>query len=282
MKIVLAKSSGFCFGVRNAYNEIKRHHKKYSKPVRILGDLVHNSSVIAEIEGWGIKKNPDWTTIKKGTLIIPAHGCSPALLRELKAKGLAVVNTTCPKVAKVIAEARLAKFKKRTVLILGDKKHTEVQAINGAADNQGVVFSNFKEYKKAIKNHQGKRLTFISQTTQDVSLFRKIAKDLAKKGDVRIVDTICRATYDRQAEVTRLAKRMDTMIIAGSPTSANSKRLYEISHTLNPRTHFIDTEEDLCKKWLKRDDTVGVATGASTPAGVINKIIETLTSYFPK
>lgn len=275
MRFLRASNIGFCFGVQRAYNIIRDRRKKFIPPVRILGDLVHNSHIIKELDEWGIERVLDVSGIKDGTLIVPAHGCDPALVISLCRKGVAVINTTCPKVGRAIAEAQKLKREGFSVIILGDKDHSEVRAINGALRGEGFICSSVEEAgkaaKKLIKAHKVPGL--ISQTTQNTEVFQELKKVLsALCSNAKVIDTICTATYDRQQEVRRMAVEADVMIIIGTSTSANSSRLMEISRERNKRTYFVDTVAELRREWFLPGDLVGLATGASTPEAVIESI----------
>lgn len=256
---------------------IRDRRKEFAPPVRILGDLVHNSHIIKELDEWGIERVSDISQIKNGTLIIPAHGCDPALVISLRRKGIAVINTTCPKVGRVISEAQKLKREGFAVIILGDKDHSEVRAINGAVKGGGFICTSVEEVAKIAKKLRKARKVpgLISQTTQNTKIFQRAKEVLvAVCPDAKVIDTICTATCDRQQEVRQMSAEVDVMVIVGTSTSANSSRLMEISRERNERTYFVDTEAELRREWFRRDDLVGLATGASTPEAVIAKIAE--------
>ncbi|MEA3273470.1 MAG: 4-hydroxy-3-methylbut-2-enyl diphosphate reductase [Patescibacteria group bacterium] len=276
MKIILATSGGFCSGVKRAYNLIKSNHKKYTPPIQILGDLVHNSHVIAETKSWGINKVTDPKTIKRGTLIIPAHGCDPKIFSLPNFKKVNLVDATCPKVSKIIERAKLLAQEGKQVLIFGDENHVEVQATNAAINNQGIIISKFSQLDSFLKQagtNNKKQFGLIAQTTQNIEDYEKIKKCLKKSNlKVEILDTICTATRHRQKEAFRLAKEVDLMIIIGSPSSANSTRLYQIAKKINKRTYFIDSPAEINNKQIKPNDIIGISAGASTPDYIIKAV----------
>jgi len=281
MKIILAKSGGFCSGVKRAYNLIKNNYKEYPLPIYILGDLVHNNYVITETSSWGIKKTNNPQKIKRGTLIIPAHGCDPKIFSLPNLKKVKLVNATCPKVSKIIAKAKIFAQEGRTVLIFGDKNHVEVKAASKATNDKSVVISSITELnnllKKKLKKLSQKKFGLISQTTQNAKTYAKIKKRLRETNlKIKILDTICSATHRRQEEVLRLAQKTDLMIIIGSPTSANSTRLYQISKKINQKTYFIDSPQEIKKKFFKTNKVIGISAGASTPKRIIESVIESV------
>ena len=276
MKIILATSSGFCSGVKRAYNLIKSNHKKYTPPIQILGDLVHNNHVIAETKSWGINKVKDPKTIKRGTLIIPAHGCDPKIFSLPGLKKVDIVDATCPKVSRIIEQAKLFVQEKKQVLIFGDKNHVEVQATNAAIDHQGIIISKPSQLNLFLQHEDStsqKQFGLIAQTTQNINDYEKIKKRLRESSlKVEILDTICTATHYCQKETSKLAKKVDIMIIIGSPSSANSTRLYQIAKKINKRTYFIDGPEEIVNKQFKQNDIIGISAGASTPDYIIEAV----------
>jgi len=275
MKIEIAKNAGFCFGVKRALALIEDNVKKIKKPISMYGHLVHNEEVIKRLLAKGIKVIDNLEKIGRGTLIITAHGISHKMKeRLLKQKGLNLVDTTCPKVLLVQNLAKLLHKQSRQVLIFGDVDHQEVKGIKGAADDQAIVFSSEKEFKK-INLDQKKKYGLVVQTTKDFEKFKKLEKKIKEKiKDIKIFNTICQATRQRQKEVRKLAKKRNLILVVGSRTSANTTRLYEISQSINPDTYFVGTSQELKGKWFKNKKSVGITAGASTPDWVINEVVQ--------
>jgi len=226
MKIIQAREIGFCFGVRRALKLVEDNLPKLKKPVRMFGYLAHNEEVIKRIKQQGVETVNDIRKIKKGTLIITAHGISPKIKKELfKKPDLMLLDTTCPLVAKAQEKAALLAREGRQVLIFGDANHQEVLGLEGAAQGRGIVFSA-KEGLLKVHSQDNRSYGLVSQTTQDIKKFKeikKIAEDRFQQ--IKIFNTICLTTFKRQKEITALAKKVDLVLIIGSATSANTKRL---------------------------------------------------------
>ena len=193
-----------------------------------------------------------------------------------KAKGIAIIDTTCPKVIKVQKLAKKFSESSCQLVVIGDYGHKEVMGICEWANGKAIVVKNKKDLKN-IKLSSLEKIVVISQTTQDKKSVDKIFEFIKKKYDkVETVDTICMATQSRQNEARKLAKNSDAVIIVGSPTSANSTRLWEISKKINPKSHFIERAEDIKKEWFKNCRKIGVTAGASSPDWVIKDVIKCL------
>jgi len=289
MEIILSRHAGFCGGVNRAYNMIRKAaaDSEVKKPIFVLGDLVHNKDVVENIGKLGVKKIEiprklealfNNITEKIGTLVITAHGMGPKIYKLAKEKGVNLIDTTCPKVIRV---QRLAKNFSESesscqLIVIGDRGHKEVEGICEWANGKAIVAENKKDLKN-IKLNSLEKIVVISQTTQDKKSVDKIFEFIKKKYDkVETVDTICMATQNRQNEARKLAKNSDAVIIVGSPTSANSARLWEISKKINPKSHFIERAEDIKKEWFKNCRKIGVTAGASSPDWVIKDVIKCL------
>jgi 4-hydroxy-3-methylbut-2-enyl diphosphate reductase len=278
IRITVGKHSGFCFGVKRAYDLACVNSKDCDK-IYVLGKLVHNEEVAKDLKKRGVIEIKSLGDAKEGTVIFTAHGVGPHFYEKAQDRGLKIIDTTCPKVMKA---QRLAKIYAATkgfhILIFGDKEHKEVKAIFDWSEKKALIFDSFDELKKK-KLDKKKKYCLISQTTQNIEEFKKCAGYLKKNFKNFIYfDTICPSTYDRQDEVRKLAKSNDAMFIIGGRESANSRRLYEIAKEINPRTHFIENEKQIRKIWLKNAQKIAVGAGASTPDRTIKKVIEILKS----
>ncbi len=275
MKIITSNEIGFCFGVKQALKIVKQKISTSKKPVRMYGFLIHNESVVKDLEELGIEIIKDVSNVKNGTLIITAHGIPPQVKQDLeKRKNLSVIDTTCPKVSAVHKIASNLSRQGRTVLIFGDSKHQEVIGIKGAAGDNAKVFSSLEELNK-LNLSKDKKYGLVVQTTQDTKAFEKAQKELKRKlPGIKIINTICCTTYKRQSEIREIAKKTDIVLIIGSKTSANTRRLYEISSNINPDTYYIATAKELKKQWLVSKKKVGIGAGASTPDNIIEQVIE--------
>jgi len=276
MKVILAKNAGFCEGVKRAFNMAKQVARKGKRPIFILGPLVHNEEVIRHLEKQGIKKIENFEELAQGTLIISAHGVGPNIQTRVREKEIEIRDATCPKVLKTHILADFSKKKNIPLIIIGDKKHREVQGISGWAGKKAVVISEIEEIKD-IKFEKDKPVNLISQTTQDVEKVKKLIAFLKKQlTQLRVYNTICLATFKRQKEIRKLAKENDIVIVVGSKTSANTKRLVKIAQEINPKTYFISKASGLKKEWLRGIKTAAVTAGASTPDWIIKKVVDKL------
>ncbi|MDP1845283.1 MAG: 4-hydroxy-3-methylbut-2-enyl diphosphate reductase [Candidatus Moranbacteria bacterium] len=273
LKIRVAKHSGFCFGVKRAYDLVCVNSKNCEK-LYILGKLVHNDDVCGNIRKKGIKEIKSLRDIQEGTVIFTAHGVGPNMYEKANERGLKIIDTTCPKVVKA---QRLAKtyFKKGyQIIVFGDKNHKEVRSIKEWAENEAVIAGNFDEVKE-LKLDPGRKYCLVSQTTQNAKEFKKSAVYLKNRlKNFIFFNTICDSTEQRQKEIRNLAKVNDVVIIVGGRDSANSKMLFEIASKINPKSHFIENAKGLKPQRLMSAKSVIIGAGASTPEWVIEKVVD--------
>ncbi|MFH1575600.1 MAG: 4-hydroxy-3-methylbut-2-enyl diphosphate reductase [Candidatus Nealsonbacteria bacterium] len=283
MKIIFAKEIGFCFGVKRALKIVQDNLSKLKKPINMYGPLVHNKEVTDNLIKNGIGVVDDLKNIKTGTLIITAHGLSQKIKNKLrKRRNLDILDTTCPIVTRVqkIAESLSKEGKK--VLIFGDPNHQEVLGIKGAVKEKAAVFSSEKELLK-FKPDKNKKYGLIVQTTQSFEKFKEFKKIAERKiPKIAIFNTICRVSFKRQAEIKKLAKKVNVVLVIGSSASANTKRLYQISSKINAGTYFVKTAGDLKKEWFKNKKSAGISAGASTPNEAISEVVKKIKTLCKK
>ncbi len=280
MQIELAKSAGFCFGVKRALALVEKNIKLTKKPIMMYGHLVHNEEVIKKLISKGINIVNTLQNAHQGTLIITAHGISPKIKKELsRRRELDLIDTTCPKVLNVHNLAKLLRDEKRQILIFGDPNHKEVLGIKGAAGDKSVVFSFIEELHK-LNISKNIKYGLVAQTTKDLKKFKELEKKLREKiSNIKIFNTICKTSREKQNDARRLAKKHNMILVVGSKTSANTTRLYEICFKINPNTYFINTVKGLKKEWFKNKTSVGITAGASTPDWVIDKVVKKVREY---
>lgn len=273
MKISLAKSAGFCFGVRRAV-DIATDITKKKKPVYMLGDLVHNEDVVRGFAQRGIKKIRNLSRRRKGILLIAAHGISAHLFNKALQLGYKVIDATCPMVKeihKIVVEMDSQGYK---IIIVGDRNHTEVIAIAGQIKNKAIIIEDINDLA-TLKLEGIKKAAVVVQSTQDAIKAAKIKKALEKKiKDLRFFNTICAPTKIKQEEIRRLPRENDLIIVIGSRKSANTKRLFEIAKSINQNTYWINSKDEIKKHWFGNIYSVGVTAGASTPFKNIKTIIQ--------
>jgi len=271
MKVTIAKSSGFCFGVQRALN-IALQQASSGNDIYMLGDIVHNDTVVKLIKRSGIKRTFKLNQGKGKTLLIRAHGASLLTFNKAKKLGYNIIDATCPMVKEIHKMAREAEKKGFNIIIIGDKKHDEVRGIAGQLKKKAVIID--AGGKIPISQIKGiKKAAVVAQSTQDIEKVRTILEMLKKYiPGVKFYNTICRPTRIKQQEIRCLPLENDAMVIIGSRKSANTKRLYEISKSLNRRTYWVNSKKELKPGYFKDLHSVGVAAGASTPKESIQEI----------
>jgi 4-hydroxy-3-methylbut-2-en-1-yl diphosphate reductase len=264
MKINIAQSAGFCSGVRRAL-KIARELAASDTEVYMLGDIVHNEDVVKELEEAGIKKIERLKLRKNKALLIRAHGASKKTYQKAKSLGYRIVDATCPKVRQIHKKAQNAKKLGYKVIVIGDKNHEEVKGITGQLKSKALVINDIKQIRqKKLKNIN--RAAVVVQSTQNMEKVQPIVDKLKKIiNEVKFFNTICAPTKIKQEEARHMAEANDVMVIIGSKTSANTKRLYQISKSINKNTHWITSKNELKKEWFKNKKSVGITAGASTP-----------------
>ncbi len=279
MKIVLSKEIGFCFGVENSVNIAKKILKENKKRVYMLGPIIHNPQVIEDFKKDGVKIVDRIEDVpEKSTVITRAHGVSHSILHQALEKNLFIVDTTCPYVRKVQKIAEYLNKNNYFVIIFGDKMHPEILSLLDIINNNALVVDKVTEIRK-IKYQ--KKIGFISQTTKNIYNFKKLSsKLLDKTEELRIFNTICKSTTERQKSVIELAKRVDIMVVIGGKKSANTSRLVEICHHQGVKTYHIETKDQMKYEWFHPEDNIGITSGASTPDWVINEVINKLKEWY--
>ncbi len=276
--IKLAKFAGFCYGVKRAVETaIKLKEENPDKNIYILGELIHNTDVINELERMGIKTIYEIPPKSNGICIIRSHGATPEIFEQVKNAGLELVDLTCPDVKKVQQRAVELAQNNYFVVIVGKPNHPEVMAIKANAElysDKVVVATTLEElapYLTAIKTHR--KVGVVVQTTQMVSSLNLVVNHLntiAK--EVLIYNTICQSTAMRQKEAKELAKESELMIVVGSRKSANTSHLAEILQEYTKTIH-IENDSELKEELLKGVKSIGITAGASTPQSIIDNVI---------
>ncbi|MED5256944.1 MAG: 4-hydroxy-3-methylbut-2-enyl diphosphate reductase [Candidatus Neomarinimicrobiota bacterium] len=275
MKILLAKDAGYCFGVRDAVSLAYETAEKEGE-VFMLGDIVHNENVVEELEEAGVKvvnsldKVPD-----NKPILFRAHGTVPDVWKESKMREMEVVDATCPLVTEIHEEVKKLHSENRKIIIIGDHGHDEVNGIKEQVEN-AIVVANPEE---AMQLRKIKKAGVVSQSTQMIENVQEIINILITKVfDLRFVNTICFPTRRNHEQIKNLSEICDIMIVIGSFTSANSKRLTELAKMRNERTFQVTSAEDLEIDWFQSSDTVGISAGASTPDNIISEVLDKIKS----
>lgn len=271
MKVKLARTAGFCMGVRRAMNIVLDEANKKEGKLYTYGPLVHNPQAIEMLRRKGVKILDD-ANVSNSTVILRAHGVPPDERKRIKETGNLICDATCPHVAKAHSIIKKGINKGYNAIIIGDKGHAEVNGLLGFAGDRGYVVENTDDVDKLPDLDNA---YVVAQTTQDRKTFQKIIEKIKEKvPDIEIFDTICDSTNMRQKEVLELAKEVDAMIVVGGKNSANTSRLYKISLSAGTPSFHIETEDELDSLELEQYENIGVMAGASTPNWVINKVID--------
>lgn len=272
MKINLAKSAGFCFGVKRAI-DIAYKTLARNKNVCMLGDIVHNEEVIKKLKKAGIRSIDKPGSGKNKVFLIRAHGASLHIIDKARKLDYTIVDATCPMVKEIHKIARRAESQGHAIIVIGDKEHDEVRGIIGQLKRKAMVIASPRDVPwEKIKKI--KKATVVVQSTQNIEKAMKIM-DLLKNRikELKFFNTICRPTRIKQQEMRNMPLENDVMIVIGSKTSANTQRLYEISKSLNDRSYWIRSRKDIKPEWFKGIKTVGVTAGASTPDDTTKKVV---------
>ena len=277
MSVVLAKSAGFCYGVRRAV-ELAERTAEEGRPCVMLGSIIHNKDVIARLAEKGLTAVERPEDVPEGSaVIIRSHGEGRAVYDQLQARGVEILDATCPNVTRIHQIVAQAEETGRQPVIVGTPDHPEVTAIAGWCSHP-VVVSGAEELEKWLVQDEKRRnlpLTFVSQTTST----RKIWDDCVKKAkkectNAEFFDTICGATSKRQEEAHRLAQQCSLMVVIGDGKSSNTKRLAEICRESCPDVRLIERAADLEPSALSQANVVGITAGASTPAWIIKEVYD--------
>ena len=279
----MAQCAGFCYGVKRAVETTKKVKiENAAKKVWVLGELIHNSHVIKELEELGIMTVDDLPENESGICIVRSHGMAPQKIKEVEEKGFEVVDLTCLDVKKVQQKAIQLAQEGFLVLILGKPEHPEVVAIKANADmfseNVFVIPDMASLEKLSTKIKSIKRIGVVIQTTQKLEFLQEVVNYLIPiANELKVFNTICQSTAKRQQEARELAKTSDLMIVVGGKNSANTTHLAEILNEITTTIH-IETQEDLdeYKSIIEKAENIGVTAGASTPENIINNVINKL------
>ncbi|OGD14237.1 4-hydroxy-3-methylbut-2-enyl diphosphate reductase [Candidatus Atribacteria bacterium RBG_19FT_COMBO_35_14] len=279
MKIILSKRMGFCFGVKKSVKLAKNALKARKNNLYMLGSIINNPQVIEYFIKKGVKIADTLDEVpEEGTVITRAHGISPTMLKKAYQKKLSVVDTTCPYVRKVQKIARYLYEKNYFIVVYGDKKHPEVLSLLDTIQNNALVINSIPDVEKITTK---KKIGFISQTTKNIYDFFKLSSALLNRAEeLRIFNTICKSTTERQKSVLELAKEVDVMLVIGGKESANTTRLAEIGKNQGVKTYHIETKNQLKYKWFYPEGKVGIVSGTSTPDWITNEIIDKLKEWY--
>ena len=277
MKITIAKDAGYCFGVRDAVNIAYDSAEKHGD-VYMLGSIVHNEKVVNDLKNAGAKIVRSLDDVpKESPILFRAHGTVPKLWDEAKEKKMNIIDATCPLVYEIHQEVKKLAKDGRKIIVIGDHGHDEVVAIANQVDNAIVISST----EEALKLKKMKKAGVVSQSTQAIENVQKIINILMTKVfDLHFVNTICFPTKRNHEQIKEMAKINDIMIIIGAFTSANSKRLTQLSLDYNSQSYQVTDSEDLKPEWFMDKDKIGISAGASTPDYLIKDVKDNIENIY--
>lgn len=270
----MAKTAGFCFGVRRAMEMVEKALEQNGTPLYSLGPLIHNPRVVSELEEKGLKTVDFLNQVPEGRVVIRSHGVGPGVYRMAQEQKLEVIDATCPFVKNVQQLAVFLYNEGYQVIIIGEPEHAEVKGVLDSVAGEALVIENINDLKD---REIGPKVGVISQTTQDILNFQQITNALLPYvKEIRIFNTICLATSQRQQEAAELSRKVDLMLVVGGKNSANTSRLTEISRMNGALTYQIESAHEIEKAWFQTVAKVGITAGASTPDQQIDEIIQKL------
>ena len=279
MEIIVARNSGFCYGVRRALQLARQTGKKPGQRIFSWGEIIHNPEVIASLQKDGIQVASSLSQLRPGdTVIIRSHGISPAIYRALKKKKVKLVDATCPIVKKIQQTVDRLSRRSGEIIIVGNKNHPEIQGLLGYSRGKARVVEN-EDQVRALPFK--KKRAVLAQSTQDEQLFSLVVGALAERTqELQVFNTICQSTRIRQVATAELARQVDALLIIGGRNSSNTSKLYQISRRLLPSTYLIESPEEITPEMFQGVHKIGLSGGASTPPEVIKKTVAAISHSF--
>lgn len=276
MEIIIGKTSGFCFGVKNAVERTEQELDK-EKGIYCLGELVHNKQIVEKLEKKGAKFIDDIKDARS-KVIIRAHGAEKETYEFAKNNNIEILDLTCPKVLHIHKIAEEYVKQGYYIILIGQKEHPEVIATKSFCGNDYSIIENIEQVQLAINNFiksEKTRLLVLEQTTYNLEKFNEIANKIKSEiPNAEVKNTICNATKERQEETKQIAKKVDAMIVIGGKHSSNTTKLYDLSKQYCNNVQLVETVENLDKNKLKDVKKLGIMAGASTPKESIENIVE--------
>ncbi|MDO5540902.1 MAG: 4-hydroxy-3-methylbut-2-enyl diphosphate reductase [Eubacteriales bacterium] len=275
MEVIVAKTAGFCFGVKRAVEKVYEEAAGSDGPIYTYGPIIHNEEVVRDLEEKGVRviDGPDeLEKIKEGTVIIRSHGVGKEIYRKIEERGLKLVDATCPFVLKIHRIAERESKAGKHIIIIGNESHPEVEGIKGWCESRVTVIETEEEANKLVINF-GEKICVVSQTTFNNNKFKNLVEIISKKGyDSNVINTICSATDERQKEAAQIAAIAGAMIVIGGRHSSNTQKLFELCNKECENTYYIQTLRDLEQTIIPPVDCVGITAGASTPNQIIKEV----------
>ncbi len=274
LEVEVAEHAGYCYGVERALKLTRKAGEQSKKPIHTLGPIIHNPQVVQSLQSDGIHPIGAVEEAKQGTVIVRSHGVAPEVIETAHERGLEVVDATCPFVAAAQQRAADLVANGYKLVIVGEHDHPEVVGILARAKGGALVAEKPED---VLGLGPCKRVGVVVQTTQSLARLQEIVdKLLERTSELKVYNTICDATINRQRAAKELARRVEVMLVVGGKNSANTTRLAQICRETNPRTYHIETAAELDPSWFEGAKSVGVTAGASTPDWILDEVVEKL------
>ena len=275
MEVTVAKTAGFCFGVKRAVEKVYDQIGRTEKRIYTYGPIIHNEQVVGDLREKGVEvidSLEELKTIRNAVVVIRSHGVGKNVYEILKENDVEIVDATCPYVKKIHRIVEKQSAEGRKVLIIGSEDHPEVQGIKGWGDERTVVIEDMDDFLK-LQLPENEKLCIVSQTTFNYKKFQDIVEKISKtRYDITVLNTICNATQERQVEAMRIASQVDVMLVIGGKHSSNTQKLYDICRKECKNTYYIQTLDDSNPECLSSVRSVGITAGASTPNNIIEEV----------
>ena len=276
MEVNVAKTAGFCFGVKRAVDQVyEQTEKENGKKIYTYGPIIHNEEVVKDLRSRGVEvihSEEELAALTEGIVIIRSHGVPKRIYDLLEERKLQYVDATCPFVKKIHNIVKKASEEGSHVIIIGNPEHPEVQGIMGWSLLPVTVIQDAEEAEQ-LSLPEEQKICIVSQTTFNYNKFKDLVEIISKKRyDISVLNTICNATKERQTEAKSIAKGVDAMIVIGDKHSSNTQKLFEICKKACNNTYYIQTLDDLDMNQLRSVETVGITAGASTPNNIIEEV----------
>lgn len=275
MEVTVAKTAGFCFGVKRAVEKVYDQIGRTEKRIYTYGPIIHNEQVVGDLREKGVEvidSLEELKTIRNAVVVIRSHGVGKNVYEILKENDVEIVDATCPYVKKIHRIVEKQSAEGRKVLIIGSEDHPEVQGIKGWGDERTVVIEDMDDFLK-LQLPENEKLCIVSQTTFNYKKFQDIVEKISKtRYDITVLNTICNATQERQVEARQIASQVDVMIVIGGRNSSNTQKLYEICRRECKHTYYIQTLEDFKPEITGTVRSIGITAGASTPNQIIEEV----------